>query len=73
MSKFEYLITSSMDREKLSCEIYYGGEILGEISQETSEFLLEIYPSKDQQWWKIPLHEFEEAICCAKKHLIGQI
>ena len=50
MNDFEYLITSSPEREKLSCEIYYQDEILAEIFQETTEFLLEIYPSKNKKW-----------------------
>ena len=71
MNNFEYLITSSPEREKLCCEIYYNGEIIAEISQETQELLLEIYPSKKEKWWSIPLEEFEKAISYAKNHLLG--
>jgi hypothetical protein len=73
MNDFEYLITSSPDREKLSCEIYYQGEIIAEISQETPDVLLEIYPPKNKDWWTIPLKSFQKAVAYASDHLDGKI
>lgn len=70
MNNFEYLITSSPDREKLSCEIYYKGEILAEISQETSELLLELYQPQSEKWWQIPLEDFQNSLIFAKEHLL---
>jgi hypothetical protein len=70
---FELLICSPIDREKLTCEIYYLGEMLAEISQETDELLLEIYPPKTKKWWDIPLLQFQQIIEDAKNHLSGNL
>jgi hypothetical protein len=67
---FEFLIVSSSEREKVSCEIYYKKELMAEISQETSECLLEIYPSILKKWWTIPLIQFQEILEEAKKYLL---
>ena len=70
MNDFEYLITSSPDREKLSCEIYFKGDVLAEISQESNDLLLEIYSAKSN-WWQIPLEDFIKSLNYAKEHLCG--
>jgi len=71
-NNFELQIASSPEREKVYCEIYYKGKILGEISQENEKLLLEIYsyPS-DQKWWQFTLEEFQEILELGKSHLIG--
>ena len=69
-NNFEFIIGSPVEREKLICEIYYKGEILAEISQETDELMLEIYPSQNQKWWEIPLISFQNALEEAKKYLL---
>lgn len=66
---FELLICSSCDLEKLTCEIYYKNEIIAEISQETSELKLEIYAPQKNQWWTIPLVQFQEILEFAKNYL----
>lgn len=68
---FELLITSSPDREKVTCEILYRNEILAEISQETDELLLEIYYSPTKKWWGVPLIQFQKILEDAKNHLLG--
>lgn len=68
---FEYIIASCEEREKVMCEIYYQGEFLGEISQETEELLLEIYPNSTKKCWAIPLSQFQEALKIAKQFLLG--
>ncbi len=69
---FEFTIVSAYDREKLTCEISYKNEIIAEISQETNEFMLEIYPSKMNKWWEIPLAAFQQALEDGKNHLLGK-
>lgn len=69
---FTFLICSPVDFEELTCEIYYKGEQLGQISHENSEFKLEIYPPLTNKYWEVPLEEFEEALKYAKNHLIGK-
>jgi hypothetical protein len=68
---FEFIIVSSPDREKVTCEIYYKDELIAEISQEIEELLLEIYPPNVKKWWTIPLFQFQTAIEDARKHLLG--
>ncbi len=71
---YELLITSSPEREKVFCEIYYKGKILGEISQENETLLLEIYSYPlNQKWWQLSLEEFQEILDLGKKHLLGKI
>ena len=64
---FKFIIASPFDREKLICEIYYRDEIFTELSQETNEFMLEIYPSQTNQWWTIPLTSTSSDIRKSKK------
>lgn len=70
---FNFIIGSPTDREKLICEIYYKNEIIAEISQETSEMMLEIYFSQTNPYWTIPLDQFLKALEFAKNHLLGKI
>jgi hypothetical protein len=70
---YELLIASSLEREKVYCEIYYKGQILGEISQEQDKLLLELYSYPiDQKWWQISLEEFQEILELGKTHLLGK-
>lgn len=68
---FEFVIGSPYDKEKLICEIYYKNVCIAEISQETSELILEIYPMSSQEYLSVPLVKFQEAIEKAKRHLMG--
>lgn len=71
---YELKIVSSFDREKLTCEIWYQGEELAEISQETDDLLLSLYPPRpnSNKWWDVPLKEFQEILEIAKLHLLGK-
>ena len=70
---YELLIVSSQEREKVYCEIYYKGQIFGEISQENDKLLLEIYScSSSNEWWEMPLEEFQDILDIGKKHLLGE-
>ena len=71
MKNFTFLIFSYIEREKLSCEIYYNDELVAEITQETEHPLLEIYPPNEGKCWTIPIEDFQRAISYAKKHLIS--
>ena len=73
INEYELIIASSPEREKVFCEIYYQGQILGEISQEEKELLLEIYScSNNLNFWAISLEEFQKILEIAKKHLLGE-
>lgn len=70
---FEFTIVSAYDREKLTCEICYKNEMIAEISQETGELMIEIYPSFDKmKCWEIPLLDFQQALEEGKKFLLGE-
>jgi len=69
---FEFTIVSAYDREKLTCEICYKNEIIAEISQETDELMIEIYPPQTSKWWTISLVQFQEALEDAKNHLLSK-
>lgn len=70
-NEFKFLICSPVDREELTCEIYYKNEICAEISQETDEFILEIYPTQTNKWWTFHLNDFQQALEYAKNHLLS--
>lgn len=72
VNQFEFLIASVPDREKVACEIYYKLELIAEISQETNELMLEIYPCTQNKWWDIPLISFQRTLEKAKNHLLGK-
>jgi hypothetical protein len=52
------VIASPFDREHLVCELWDGGEHLGELHQEFGARTLEIYPRREGQPWVFPLAEF---------------
>ena len=68
---FEFIIVSSPDREKVTCEIYFKNEIFAEISQETDGLTIEIFSTETHKWWSFPLDQFQQTIEDAKKHLLG--
>ncbi|MFA6118635.1 MAG: hypothetical protein WCT85_01675 [Parachlamydiales bacterium] len=73
-NNYELLIVSSPEREKVYCEIYYEGRILGEISQEENKLLLEIYSYPiNNKWRQVSLEEFQEILELGKKHLLGKL
>lgn len=73
INDYELLIVSAPAREKVYCEIYYKGQILGEISQESDQLLLEIYSYPiEQKWWQFSLEEFQKILEIGKKHLLGK-
>jgi hypothetical protein len=71
-NNFEFIIASPIDREKLICEIYYQNEIIAEISQETDELMIEIYPCQKNKFWELPLIQFQNALEYAKNHLLSK-
>jgi hypothetical protein len=72
-NNYKLLIASSPEREKVYCEIYYQGQILGEISQEEEKFLLEIYSYPvNQKWWQVSLEEFQEILELGKQRLLDK-
>jgi hypothetical protein len=71
IADFEFLITSPVNLEKLTCEIYYKGECVAIISQETNEYIIELGPSPKTKCWTFILEEFQEVLENAKNYLRG--
>ncbi len=67
---FEIVILGALHRKNLTCEISYNEEILAEITQESNELMLEIFPPFSKKYWEIPLVAFQEALEEAKHFLL---
>jgi hypothetical protein len=63
-------IASVPDRDKLVAELWYGKELWGEISQDTGELVLEIYPSSIHEFRQLKCEELIKAIQHAKDKLL---
>jgi hypothetical protein len=63
-------IASVPDREKLVAELWYDQELWGEISQDTGELVLEIYPSPARQFRQLKCEELITAVQQAKDKLL---
>jgi hypothetical protein len=62
-------IASVPDREKLVAELWYNQELWGEISQETGELILEIYPNPACSQHQLKCEELLMAVQQAKAQL----
>lgn len=68
--EFKFVICSPVDREKLTCEIYFKNEIIAEISQESKELMIELYPTQSCKWWTVSFDDFQMALNKAK-HILS--
>jgi hypothetical protein len=70
--KITVQITSVPDRDNLVAELWYGSEQWGEISQETENLLLEIYPrssGENDKVWSFDLTEAMSKLRDAQKQI----
>ncbi len=69
--KFEIIITSPPDRERLVAEIYYENMFWAKISKETvgQSYIIQFYPHPKNQCWEFELDMALRAIVKAKKDL----
>jgi hypothetical protein len=65
-------IASVPDREKLVAELWYDQELWGEISQDTGELILEIYPSTTHHFRQLKCEELITAVQQAKDKLLDR-
>ena len=72
MEKFEIIIASLPDRERVVAEIFYGNVQWVEISQETEELIIQFYPHPRQEYWEFSFNEAFEALEKAKKSLLNE-
>ncbi len=63
-------IASLPDREKLVAELWYNQELWGEISQDTGELILEIYPNSSHHFHQLKCEELIMAVQQAKDKLL---
>ncbi len=70
MGKFDVIIASLPDRERVVAEICYDNELWIELSQETDELIVQCYPSQKNAYWEFPLNEALEVLEQAKLRLL---
>lgn len=71
MNKFEIIIVSLPEKERLVAEIYYDNMYWVQISQETDELIIQFYAHPTQKYWEFPLDEALGALQQAKKRFLG--
>lgn len=70
-SKFEIVIASLPDRERVVAEIFYENVQWVEISQETDELVIQFYSHPEQIYWEFSYDEALEVLNQGKKKLVG--
>jgi len=65
-------IASVPDRDKLVAELWYDQELWGEISQDTGELVLEIYPNPTHSFRQLKCEELITAVQQAKDKLLDR-
>ena len=70
MNKFEIIIASLPNKERLVAEIYYDNMYWVQISQETDELVIQFYPHPRQTYWEFSLDEALEILNRAKSKLL---
>jgi len=66
-------IASVPDREKLVAELWYEQELWGEISQDTGELVLEIYPNSTSRFRQLKCEDLIHAVQQAENQLLGKL
>lgn len=64
-------LASLPDCEQLVAELWYNNELWGELSQETGELELAIYPKPDGHPWQLRTDEVIQALQEAREKLLG--
>lgn len=69
--KFRIDIIGDLEQEDLSADIYFEDQIIAVLTQEFGfeNMEIEIYPPKNQGFWRFKFSEFEDAIRYAKQRL----
>lgn len=65
-------IASVPDREKLVAELWYEQELWGEISQDTGELVLKIYPNSTSRFRQLKCKDLIHAVQQAENQLLGK-
>lgn len=69
-ARFQTQIASVPDREQLVGELWWGDQLVAELSREGGD-VLEIYPPKDQPAWRFVYAEFVEQLEALKTKLVS--
>jgi uncharacterized protein YuzE len=70
-SNMQIQIASLPGRKRAVAELLWKGEIWGEVNQEFSELILEIYSREDGTAWVFPLDEILNALASARARLLA--
>ncbi len=65
-------ISSPPDRERLVAEIFFGEAQWAEISQESSELMIEFYCRPDGEKWRVDFSSATAALEEAKQQLLSK-
>ena len=72
MKKFEIVIASLPNRERVVAEIYYENKCWVEISQEKEEeLMIQFYSYPDQKYWEFTYNEAVKVLEEAKNKLLS--
>ena len=69
-NNFRITIGIPPDRENPVADIIYKHFQVAEISQETDEFIIQIYSYPDKEQWEFSLEEFQKVLEKAKQRLL---
>jgi hypothetical protein len=70
MSKFEIILASVPDRERLVAEVHYVNTYWAELSQENEEVMIQFYSHPTEKCWEFPLDKALEVLEKAKRELL---
>jgi hypothetical protein len=68
-SRFELTIGAPPDRIGMVAELWYDGQMWGELRYEGTDFLMELYNAPDGSTWLFDAHEAIDLIARAKIRL----
>jgi hypothetical protein len=71
MIKYNTIVTSTPDREKLVVEIWDNDQMIAEINQENTTLAVEIYFNANKQPLRLNYKAFLEALEEGKQKLVG--
>lgn len=65
------VVASPPDREQLVVELWQADEMCAEVSNETGEWVLEVYPKLAGGAWQFDYKDFLSAVTRARSTLLG--
>ena len=70
MSEVRICLSSPPNREKLVAEIFFDNNEWAEINQDSGRLVVEFYPRRDGEFWRLTFDEALQALTKAKERLL---